>query len=59
MVYETKRDGKPWYVLVSGNYASSAEAKRAIATLPAEVQAKKTMGPSCTASTARPEKNNH
>jgi DamX protein len=41
MVYETKRDGKPWYVLVSGNYASSAEAKRAIATLPAEVQAKK------------------
>jgi len=41
MVYETKRDGKPWYVLVSGNYASSAEAKRAIATLPADVQAKK------------------
>ncbi|MGL5385081.1 MAG: SPOR domain-containing protein [Enterobacterales bacterium] len=41
MVYETKRDGKPWFVLVSGNYASSAEAKRAIATLPAEVQAKK------------------
>lgn len=41
MVYETKRDGKPWYVLVSGNYASSAEAKRAISTLPADVQAKK------------------
>ncbi|WP_431224655.1 SPOR domain-containing protein [Serratia sp. L9] len=41
MVYETKRDGKPWYVLVSGNYASSADAKRAIATLPADVQAKK------------------
>ncbi|PVZ84639.1 SPOR domain-containing protein [Serratia sp. S1B] len=40
-VYETKRDGKPWYVLVAGNYASSEEAKRAIATLPAEVQAKK------------------
>ncbi|WP_145582065.1 SPOR domain-containing protein [Yersinia vastinensis] len=40
-VYETKRDGKPWYILVSGNYASSAEAKRAIATLPADVQAKK------------------
>jgi DamX protein len=40
-VYSTKRDGKPWYVLVSGNYASSAEAKRAIATLPADVQAKK------------------
>lgn len=41
MVYETKRDGKPWYVLVNGSYASSAEAKRAIATLPADVQAKK------------------
>ena len=41
LVYATKRDGKPWYVLVSGNYASSAEAKRAIATLPADVQAKK------------------
>lgn len=41
LVYATQRDGKPWYVLVSGNYASSAEAKRAIATLPADVQAKK------------------
>lgn len=40
-VYETKRDGKPWYILVSGNYASSAEAKKAITTLPADVQAKK------------------
>ncbi|MEE3664729.1 SPOR domain-containing protein [Brenneria sp. g21c3] len=40
-VYETKRDGKSWYVLVNGVYASSTEAKRAIATLPADVQAKK------------------
>ncbi|WP_409308547.1 SPOR domain-containing protein [Pectobacterium sp. B1J-3] len=40
-VYETKRDGKSWYVLVTGVYASSAEAKQAIATLPADVQAKK------------------
>ncbi|WP_145501824.1 SPOR domain-containing protein [Yersinia similis] len=40
-VYETKRDGKPWYILVSGNYASSADAKKAITTLPADVQAKK------------------
>ncbi|MCL6392106.1 SPOR domain-containing protein [Pectobacterium atrosepticum] len=40
-VYETKRDGKSWYVLVTGVYASSADAKQAIATLPAEVQAKK------------------
>lgn len=40
-VYETKRDGKSWYVLVTGVYASSADAKQAIAALPAEVQAKK------------------
>lgn len=41
LVYATKRDGKPWYVLVSGNYASSTEAKRAVASLPADVQTKK------------------
>ncbi|MFP1726957.1 SPOR domain-containing protein [Lonsdalea quercina] len=40
-VYQTQRGGKPWYVLVSGVYASSDEAKRAVATLPADVQAKK------------------
>ncbi|VEA68816.1 Uncharacterized protein conserved in bacteria [Serratia plymuthica] len=40
-VYATQRDGKAWYVLVSGNYASAAEAKRAIESLPADVQAKK------------------
>ena len=39
-VYETTRNGKPWYVLVSGSYSSPAEAKRAVSTLPAEVQAK-------------------
>ncbi|MDR3430490.1 MAG: SPOR domain-containing protein [Rouxiella aceris] len=40
-VYQTTRDGKPWFVLVSGNYATSADAKNAIASLPADVQAKK------------------
>jgi len=40
-VYQTVRNGQPWFVLVSGNYASSADAKRAIASLPADVQAKK------------------
>ncbi|RDK92653.1 DamX protein [Enterobacillus tribolii] len=40
LVYETTRDGKPWYVLVSGIYASPAEAKKAVSTLPAGVQAK-------------------
>ncbi|WP_033569375.1 SPOR domain-containing protein [Dickeya undicola] len=40
-VYETKRDGRPWYVLVNGVYASSEDARRAIASLPADVQAKK------------------
>lgn len=38
--YETTRNGQPWYVLVSGIYASKDEAKRAVATLPADVQAK-------------------
>ncbi len=41
LVYPTQRNGKPWYVLVSGNYASSGEAKRAIVTLPVDVQVKK------------------
>ncbi|PKH23859.1 cell division protein DamX [Enterobacterales bacterium CwR94] len=40
-VYKTTRNGQPWYVLVSGSYASSADAKRAVSTLPAEVQAQK------------------
>ncbi|HEY0207868.1 SPOR domain-containing protein [Acerihabitans sp.] len=40
-VYETRRDGKPWYVLVSGVYPTSAQAKRAVAQLPADIQAKK------------------
>lgn len=40
MVYRTVRNGQPWYVLVSGVYASKDEAKRAVSTLPADVQAK-------------------
>ncbi|WP_054177864.1 cell division protein DamX [Trabulsiella odontotermitis] len=40
VVYETTRNGQPWYVLVSGVYASKDDAKRAVATLPADVQAK-------------------
>lgn len=40
-VYQTTRNGQPWYVLVSGSYATPADAKRAVASLPAEVQAKK------------------
>lgn len=40
VVYETTRNGKPWYVLVNGIYASPAAAKQAVASLPAEVQAK-------------------
>lgn len=38
-VYQTTRNGQPWYVLVSGSYATSSEAKRAVASLPAEVRA--------------------
>lgn len=40
VVYQTTRNGQPWYVLVSGVYASKDEAKRAVATLPVDVQAK-------------------
>ena len=40
VVYQTTRNGQPWYVLVSGVYSSKDEAKRAVAALPADVQAK-------------------
>jgi len=40
VVYQTSRNGQPWYVLVSGVYASKDEAKRAVSALPADVQAK-------------------
>lgn len=40
VVYQTQREGKPWYVLVKGVYTSKDEAKRAVSSLPADVQAK-------------------
>jgi len=40
VVYQTTRNGQPWYVLVSGTYATKDEAKRAVAALPTDVQAK-------------------
>ena len=40
VVYQTQRNGQPWYVLVSGVYATKDDAKRAVSTLPADVQAK-------------------
>ncbi|MEX3020301.1 cell division protein DamX [Kluyvera sp. STS39-E] len=40
VVYETTRNGQPWYVLVSGIYASKDAAKNAVTALPADVQAK-------------------
>ncbi|EOF5761565.1 cell division protein DamX [Salmonella enterica] len=40
VVYETTRNGQPWYVLVTGMYVSKEDAKRAVSTLPADVQAK-------------------
>lgn len=40
VVYQTTRNGQPWYVLVSGMYATKDDAKRAVAALPANVQAK-------------------
>ncbi|WP_217551512.1 SPOR domain-containing protein, partial [Pantoea sp. GbtcB22] len=38
-VYKTARNGEPWYVLVSGAYATPADAKRAVVSLPAAVPA--------------------
>ena len=40
-VYPTRRDGKPWFILITGNYASSSEARAALSTLPKDVQANK------------------
>ncbi|TKI05004.1 SPOR domain-containing protein [Martelella alba] len=40
-VYETRRSGKPWFVLVSGIYSSPAQARSAVAQLPADVRANK------------------
>ncbi|MDF7671005.1 SPOR domain-containing protein [Orbaceae bacterium ESL0721] len=37
-IYQTKRNNKPWFILVKGNYASSREAKEAIKSLPAVLQ---------------------
>jgi DamX protein len=33
-VYQTRRDGKPWYVVVAGPYRDRAAARAAIAGLP-------------------------
>ncbi|WP_299998627.1 cell division protein DamX [uncultured Cedecea sp.] len=41
VVYQTSRNGQPWYVMVSGIYASKAEAERAVSSLPAAVQSNK------------------
>lgn len=38
-VYKTTRNGQSWFVLVSGSYATPADAKRAVASLPAGVRA--------------------
>lgn len=40
-IYETRRDSKPWFVLIYGSYSNVQEANKAVATLPADVQAKK------------------
>ena len=39
-VYKTSRNGQAWYILTSGNYKTSAEAKNAISALPEAVKAK-------------------
>jgi DamX protein len=36
LLFRTARQGKPWFVVVAGRYASAAEARSAISALPAE-----------------------
>lgn len=48
VVYQTTRNGQPWYVLVTGVYASKEDAKRAVSTLPADIQAKNPWAKRCT-----------
>ena len=40
-VYQTTRNGQPWYVMVSGIYANKTEAEKAISSFPAGVQSNK------------------
>lgn len=37
-IYQTEYKGKPWFVLIQGDYESSAKAKAAIASLPAQAK---------------------
>lgn len=39
LVYETRRNGEPWYMVLLGDYPSVADARRAEFELPANVQA--------------------
>ncbi len=37
-IYETQRNGNPWYVLIMGNYPNSSSANKAIADLPEKIR---------------------
>lgn len=39
LVYETRRNGEPWFMVLLGDYPSVAEARRAELQLPANIQA--------------------
>ncbi|MBD2814811.1 SPOR domain-containing protein [Xenorhabdus sp. Flor] len=40
-VYETKRNDKTWFILIYGSYNSAFEAKKAISSLPTDIQTQK------------------
>ncbi|MDR0218942.1 MAG: SPOR domain-containing protein [Enterobacteriaceae bacterium] len=40
-VYQTKRNDKTWFILIYGSYNSAPDAKKAISSLPVDIQAKK------------------
>ncbi len=37
-IYETVREGRPWFVLITGDYATAAEAVRSAQSLPAQAR---------------------
>lgn len=37
-IYETKRDNKPWFIVIKGNYATNDDAKQALSQLPSALQ---------------------
>ncbi len=55
VVYETTRNGQPWYVLVSGVYASKEEAKKSGIYIASRCSGQKPVGETAASGTGRSE----